>query len=667
MAIGSADKIFVDVNDEINFVVEKFLQSESSHVILICPQHALVISSQVSIKILAHQMLKSKKLLILVTEDAFGVRIAENAGLLVTSKVSKITPELWDQAAQRKEMLQEQQKERKQDLLAERGLVEPRGEAGQTKVADPVLAAIAEAATSIEETPTSDDSQMVKSDAENDTEVEKDDIIGPIQRTRPTAKYVQVGKLKILAAGDIAEEEMANDTEDNLSKRQAAAQSQFRGGFTGRDWAKYTQDKDGGFFDRVLKALPFSNKQKTREQLLEEQDNSGRGKVILGGSVLAVVLALVGIYLVLFRFASVDVFIELEKEEVPVEQTIRIDTALNTIDTEKIILPAIAVEVDDLTGSKSGKADGVGFAGEKSTGLIEIWNKTTSQVTLNAGTVLQANRNGKKYTLTAKVVLPAAEASDDDNVTGSFGTAKDVRIQATDLGPEFDLDASEAIDFTIAGFTLDQIVGKGFSDIEGGTKEQFVAVSKDNFNKVKKEITESLVNQGKELLQTEIPDGYRLIPGTEKFTEEKADSIPKQGEEAAGEAKEFSVNVTGKLSALAVAEEDLQKAVELLILKNQETDSELAVANLDDAEITQVSRTDGTATFVLSSRGSLQGDVSVEGVKNLIAGMGMEEADSKLAALDGVKSFRIVYSPVLVPGWLRWVPADTNSISVTLQ
>src|SRR5437879_4032975 len=108
MAITGSDKIFVDVNDEINFVVEKILASERERVILVVPQNAIIISSLVSMKILAKQLAKSKKQLILVTEDAFGLSLAERSGLVAINKVSNIAPEMWEAAQIAKENLRSQ-------------------------------------------------------------------------------------------------------------------------------------------------------------------------------------------------------------------------------------------------------------------------------------------------------------------------------------------------------------------------------------------------------------------------------------------------------------------------------------------------------------------------------------------------------------------------------
>ena len=72
------------------------------------------------------QLLHSKKQLILITEDSYGRNVAESAGIVVGNRVSEISKEMWDLAAQRKEHEQAKLEERKNQLLADRGIIEKR-------------------------------------------------------------------------------------------------------------------------------------------------------------------------------------------------------------------------------------------------------------------------------------------------------------------------------------------------------------------------------------------------------------------------------------------------------------------------------------------------------------------------------------------------------------
>src|SRR5258708_5021077 len=108
MSIVSSEKIFVDPNDEIIFIVERILNSDKERVILVVPQNSILLSSYVSINILLRKFVKSKKVGILVTEDEYGKTMAEKIGFIVVAKVSQINSELWDIAKSKKVKIAEE-------------------------------------------------------------------------------------------------------------------------------------------------------------------------------------------------------------------------------------------------------------------------------------------------------------------------------------------------------------------------------------------------------------------------------------------------------------------------------------------------------------------------------------------------------------------------------
>jgi hypothetical protein len=56
-----AEKIFVDTDEDIIFTIEKIRASENERILLIVPQHALLTSSLVNLKLLARQVANDSK------------------------------------------------------------------------------------------------------------------------------------------------------------------------------------------------------------------------------------------------------------------------------------------------------------------------------------------------------------------------------------------------------------------------------------------------------------------------------------------------------------------------------------------------------------------------------------------------------------------------------
>ncbi len=683
MAIVTAEKIFVDVNDEINFVVEKLLSSENDKVILVCPHNALIVSSQVSIKILVKQMLKSKKLAILVTEDAYGQRVAEAAGLVTADKVSQITAQMWEIAAARKESLLESREAVKQELLTQRGLIEK-----QTESADVVSELVLE----------SDTAELEEVESPTQLEDNDQELKGAIQRKRPEPKLVELGSLKIMAGGDISTvagttANMAKNTDTNPNEADAAARreiqladNKLKGGFTGRDWTKYTA---GSQKKSILSKIPFLNRDKAFRGDIDPVKEKQRKRIILATVVGIVGLLLLVMYLIIFSWASVDVRLVLVKTEVPIEQTINVDTNVEEIDEDSVTVPGIvfperSVTNEDgeteaaygveLSGSRTAQATGDGERGEKAAGLIEIWNKTEATITLPKGTKVTAVSSDLVYVLDERVELPAAESNgtEDDPVADYGGIDLEWRVVASELGEEYNIESGSNADMSIEGYNTDQLIGKAFEEISGGTKEEFVAVSEEDFTNLRTEIRNQLIEQGVERLKNNVPDGYRFIEGTERFFGNGGTSSPEVGEEA----EEFTVNLEGFLTGIAVSEDDLGSAIQLLILSNKEAEGEGAaeegefeVTGLDNATFRDVKRSDDgrKASFVVTSSGNLQTVLTDEQVKQGLYNKSEEQALEFLAELPSVESYSLTYSPNFVPTFLRRMPGDPNRISVIIE
>src|SRR5689334_941816 len=117
---NKAHKVFVEPDEEIVFTVEKLLNAETNRIILVVPHNAALVSSAVSLKILTRQMLKTSKLVVMVTDNKFGQKLAEKAGIVVTTKISEVDKDVWLKAKELKERLASERDRLKSELLGAR-------------------------------------------------------------------------------------------------------------------------------------------------------------------------------------------------------------------------------------------------------------------------------------------------------------------------------------------------------------------------------------------------------------------------------------------------------------------------------------------------------------------------------------------------------------------
>lgn len=707
MALGTAEKIFVDVNDEINFIVEKILRSDKDRIILVVPQNALIVSSLVSLKILARQVWKSDKVLIFVTEDRFGLGLAERAGLTAASKISNIVPELWETAQIDKQENIASIEEKKRILLEKRGVkpittklpeVSPDDQENVEGVEDSdyeledgttALDAETNANDMKEETEMLDEEVEYDRNEEglpeDDQEIDNEEVKGPIQRTRLKGKMIQVGSFQVFAGGDINSAEgskegknaiigtIASDDDTNMeedvplrSRHRKKNNDRDLSSLTGRDWSKYTQNSNNGF--SLAKMWPMSLFSRQRSDIEDSKSTGGRLRALIVFVLILIAAGAGGVWLLANNFSSVEIKVKLKKAEIPIDQQISANISVTSIDEEEIVIPARVIpdSPEKVSISASGTPTGEGESGNKASGLIEIWNKQFTEVTLAKGTVLESISTGLKYTLTEDIVIPAA-VDNSDGLPTYGGLYEEHRIDAQVYGEDYNVEINDSsnTDFRISGYNTDQLIGKRLRAISGGTTQKFKTISQEEFETMEEELTRQLTDQGKIKIKNLVPDGYTLLVGSEEINKTNSYSTPAVGEKV--EENSFSVTIEAEITALAVKNEHLETAIGLLIQRNSGIGDEFRVDTLSEAIIADVVRDGNEVTFKVTSQGSLRSKLSENDIKELLSGKDIIAAQDILTDTDDVESYKIEYIPAIIPEFLRKIPGDFNRIKIIFQ
>lgn len=81
-------KIYVDIEEEITTVIEQLRHARSGDVVLVVPQHAMLLQSVVNLKLLAQEARKLQKNISIMTKDVDGAAFAERAGISAQSYVA---------------------------------------------------------------------------------------------------------------------------------------------------------------------------------------------------------------------------------------------------------------------------------------------------------------------------------------------------------------------------------------------------------------------------------------------------------------------------------------------------------------------------------------------------------------------------------------------------
>lgn len=680
-------KIFVDLDEEIIFTVEKILESDSKRVIVVIPESANLVASLISLKLLSRQIAKSPKSIVLVTEDKLGLRLAKEAGLVAKEKISEITPKIWVEAEDLKKLFLDSRKKTKDKLI------DARSEKQDYEIVDDEKEKEQKAEDKKEEGEKDEGKEKSKK-KENEIEY----VSSLAQKPRLEPKVVNLGVIKVLSGGDIEKnpdfidqiektseketmkekesavytkkkDEVTNnkatnseaapvENKEEIIKDQAAPSSVNtvqKTGIIGRDWSSYLpQDKPRRSRQRTASQDQpqgpsgpgiFSN---VKAKILNFY-KTGNTKVKIGGTVLVVLLFLYLASTVVFAKATV--IVHLSKATVSVNEQVQGDPAATTVDYENTTLPVRQITLDS-TSSNSVDTTGNVKAGNKAQGLVNIYNKTEKEINLPAGTKIQNLSTSLNYQLTSAATVPPATIS--GGVVESLGIRKDVPIQAESFGENYN--TSGTSNYKIDGYTTDQLSAKSFNDIAGGDTSEDRAVAQKDIDDLKTGLTEELKNK----LQSEM---QQLVSEDEILLDESiAYGTPEVSSDKKVDEKADSVNVTVKLSASAyvVSKTDLKTFVLDYVQNNSELDGDINTSDLADPEVRDVAVASGKVSFSIVSDGDVTGGVTSQEIAKNISGKSIGDANSYLDSLSGVESYDLSVSPFYVPSFLKKVPGQSK-------
>ncbi len=697
MAIVTSEKIFVDPKEEITTVVERAISSDKERIIFVIPQNSLLLSSAVTVNILFRELAKSKKIPVIVTEDDYGRIISKRSGFEVVAKVSLITSELWEASKSNKRRFLEKQQLKKKSLLEnvqgeEQGGGEPTTEIPeevQTENATPeilkeeeqTLKDADQSSTILEEAKVQETSEKAKELADDER------LLKRYQKPRREAKIINLGGIEVFSGGNIknlqeqpgdAKIDSNADTEinsvDNMEDFNTPTRriSSFKkaSNFTGKDFTRIVNKENS--ITNFFKNLFTIRKVKDPSERLDPLNQTNKLKKRLPIIILCLVLFLFlsGGYVLAFVVSSVDITLKLKKEDVAASAFIQVDPDLkeaqiNPATPDAIVIPGLEIKLDKLSISKTGEASGQGKRGVKAKGVVTIYNKTLSPVTIKAGTLITSVTTNLKYTIVKDVSIKAAVKKPDNSIDTSDAKADDVPVEAADVGPEYNItESSSNTTFLADGFTSTNLTVTRYLPIDGGSVENFVSVSKDNIDTVKKAILPDLESQAKTKLKSEVPQGYRLIDESIVFTETASTTIPAQDQES--KDKTFSLTIEGTIQGIAIKNKDLEDAVTSIIENNKSTDNSIkqieGIANID---ITKVEKGDGKKlVLTISSKGSVSSKITDEQIKKDIAGKTIDEARDYLNLIEQIESFKITFNPTVIPSGLQRVPTEQSRINI---
>ena len=226
-----------------------------------------------------------------------------------------------------------------------------------------------------------------------------------------------------------------------------------------------------------------------------------RGVLKISAAILApiLVLGLIG-GLAIYTLPTATVTIVPQEESISSTLTYGVASTSTTfditIDPDLVTTTTTAQAQREATGERF---EAVGTAG----GTIQITNPLTHEVTVPAGTEIPGPQ-GVMYYTAEDVRLPAA----DPYGSMSFGYGN-VGVYAGVVGPDGNIEAG-----LLTGQLGTQMFYTNPEGISGGRTERYSVLTEDDVETVRESVASELDEKAREEFDSEIPEGFEIVPGT---------------------------------------------------------------------------------------------------------------------------------------------------------
>lgn len=641
MIANKALKIFVEPNDEIVFIIEKIIAENSNRIILIIPNTAILISSAVSLKMLAKQLIRTDKLVVLVSDTDLAMSLGSKARLMVCRRVSEVTKEIWQQAQEQKQVLIDEYNRVKNELLSVR----------QEPQADPLR--VEDLIKKIIPDKKAEKQKPVKAVIVDEPEA-KPEIIKP----RIKARVADINGIKLVAGGDIllnqdlldmerdrlsgvlVINQKKEDNTNNYNKEEMYKDS----GLVGIDMTKQLADSPYAEVNTPRVAKPKNTPpfiKAIADFFTQLSKQVSLAKFALGLGIAFVVFFALSYFF--FTSAKVEVEQSFESFKIKKSITAKIDD-VNAYDVEALIMPATSI-TKDATLSNEIEATGEGETGEFAQGDLLIYNPTANNITIKAGQVFSYNYNDTplKYKALQEVVIPSA--STENTV---------VKVKAESFGEKYNITT------TLKNFLIEGVTGltaQNITAITGGTTVETKVVSQENIDDLKATLEEQLKNELLTSLKATLSEEDILFPGSETFKEVEF----KTSVEPETPAEKFTADLKLTISAVIISKTELKQLLEEI----GKTENEFSQVEVNDPVVENVVVTEKEVTFDAKANANGMTELNLDEITAEIKGKSVTEAREYIKTQPGVSNVIVQFSPPYIPLAIQKIPSDDAKLMVT--
>jgi len=380
------------------------------------------------------------------------------------------------------------------------------------------------------------------------------------------------------------------------------------------------------------------------------------GRLSIAGSTVLILIVLLFVSYFLFLKATITVSVTPEISEQ--NKSILFSTT-KTTDPNKNTINGEFISVSE-EGSVSTAATGKKDVGTPAKGAVTIFNLSNNTKTLPAGTEI-SSLNDLKFVLDNSVTLASASSSVDSNFnkTTKPSTVK-VNVTADQLGKESNLPSGTK--FNVASLSTSDLVAKNDNPFSGGTKKEVTVASKNDSDKLEKDLIKQLEDKAKEDLQKQLTQNKILLSAFVSETLSKKSLNPKIGDETS----KLSLTGTVKYQEFSYDKNDLITFSKSLLSKDIPSNQEIDYNNIKASVLDIKNKNDEEIQANLSVKTLLLPKIDQSKLTKDLKGKSFNFTKDALNKLPQVENIDIKLSPNL-PFLPKKLPTREKNIKISIK
>ncbi|NCN24018.1 MAG: hypothetical protein COU65_01290 [Candidatus Pacebacteria bacterium CG10_big_fil_rev_8_21_14_0_10_42_12] len=377
---------------------------------------------------------------------------------------------------------------------------------------------------------------------------------------------------------------------------------------------------------------------------------------VIAGLLALGIIAIIGIIF----FSTAVVTITPKVVTVSKEVDIALDSSISATDTKERVIKAEQYS-EEFQNERSADTSGISLVGDTASGTVTIFNKTESDKTFEKGTSLSADTYN--FVTNEQVTVPAAQVSTKD---GGAGEVKDygqksVSVSAVAIGADSNL--SKDTELTVASFAPSSYAATVAESFSGGSSREVRVVSATDLEVLLSEAKAEILKEAETAFSKASGSGKYILPPQQltitstKFDFEEGDETNSVTLNLVAEVQSLSYSKEDLMPVVKdILQSEIPEGYELV-----DSDPQLLSSPAEDIDLTK------KVSITVNMSARAQAIIDQQEVLKIAQGKKRAEAERLLTEKFQIQSVIAKLEPNLINSFWQNLPKSSDRMKVVVE